>query len=437
MPRTLAGTLLLPNNTPLSNAKIHLTAKRVEPSSILTGINTSFTTDSSGVYSRVVVDGWYQVAIEYLDPTSGSNVGRRNVGDIFVDSTPGSVTLNALLIATTPPEDPNLGIFYELLAQATAQAAAAESSAAAAAASAASITIGTGPTNIPNTTILNARLGTSGNLGNGALATVTTGPNDTTPGRLWRNNDLVKVTTASDQTPGRVPVVDWMGIGGAGVNGGFNLDACCFFRGGPDDLSSFPSGLNINYGPDYNLQIYGNAGVGNNLNFRKEILGVWSGPYTFWHTGNVGNDAVNSFLNSANKSQMGNYIEELGTFTPLVYGTTSSGTCTYPLVVGRYRKLGNIVHCQISLGFTGHTGSGSIRVAGLPFTPNGSSANFAIVPIYREGGLPITSGNSLQSFINPGVPEIVLVEVTPTGSALFPSFPVNLSLLSATFSYEV
>ncbi len=152
MSRTVAGTLLLPDGTALANASIYLTAKRVETNSIVTAVSTFFTTNNAGVYSKVITNGWYNVAIEYLNPSTGSASRRWNLGDIFIDDTAGTVTLNALLITMTPPDDPTLDVFYEILADAQAAAAAASASAAAAAASAASISIGTGPTQIPNTT---------------------------------------------------------------------------------------------------------------------------------------------------------------------------------------------------------------------------------------------------------------------------------------------
>lgn len=164
MSRVVAGTLLLPNGQPMANASIYFTAKRTEPVSIIEGSNTFFTTNNAGVYNQTVVNGWYAVSIEYIADSSGAHTRRWSLGDVFIEDGAAS-TLEALIIASNPPSDLPLALFYEILADAQQAAADAQAAAIAAAASAASIAVGTGPTNIPNTTILNSRLGTSGNLG--------------------------------------------------------------------------------------------------------------------------------------------------------------------------------------------------------------------------------------------------------------------------------
>lgn len=167
MSRVVAGTLLLPNGQPMANASIYFTAKRTEPVSIIEGSNTFFTTNNAGVYNQSVVNGFYAVSIEYIADASGAYTRRWQLGDVFIETGAPS-TLEALIIASNVPDDIALGVFYEILEEAQAAAASASASAAAAAASAASIIIGTGPTEIPNTTILNSRLGTAGNLGTAA-----------------------------------------------------------------------------------------------------------------------------------------------------------------------------------------------------------------------------------------------------------------------------
>lgn len=57
-----------------------------------------------------------------------------------------------------------------------------------------------------------------------------------------------------------------------------------------------------------------------------------------------------------------------GTFTPTSYGTTAAGVATYTIQSGRYVRVGNVVHVYISVGWSAHTGTGNIRLGGLPFT---------------------------------------------------------------------
>ena len=56
---------------------------------------------------------------------------------------------------------------------------------------------------------------------------------------------------------------------------------------------------------------------------------------------------------------------EVGTFTPTVVGSTTAGTATYGSQTGRYTKIGNRVFFSIALDYSGHTGTGNMRIRGL------------------------------------------------------------------------
>jgi hypothetical protein len=60
---------------------------------------------------------------------------------------------------------------------------------------------------------------------------------------------------------------------------------------------------------------------------------------------------------------------EEGTWTPVVYGTTAAGVGTYTTQVGNYTKIGNTVRFNMTVVWTAHTGTGNMRISGLPFTP--------------------------------------------------------------------
>jgi len=64
---------------------------------------------------------------------------------------------------------------------------------------------------------------------------------------------------------------------------------------------------------------------------------------------------------------------EEGTFTPTIIGTTTAGTGTYDIQSGIYTKVGRVVHYQISLRWSAHTGTGGLRIEGLPFTADSNS----------------------------------------------------------------
>lgn len=65
-----------------------------------------------------------------------------------------------------------------------------------------------------------------------------------------------------------------------------------------------------------------------------------------------------------------NYLDdyEEGTFTPVIEGITTAGTGTYTTQVGKYVKIGNLVHCIIYINVDAHTGTGNMLINGLPFT---------------------------------------------------------------------
>ncbi|MEY2690107.1 MAG: Synechococcus phage [Pseudomonadota bacterium] len=66
------------------------------------------------------------------------------------------------------------------------------------------------------------------------------------------------------------------------------------------------------------------------------------------------------------------YYQE-GTFTPTVVGVTTAGTATYTVQTGSYTRIGDRVFFSVQLTWTGHTGTGAMRVSGLPFTAGGVS----------------------------------------------------------------
>ena len=80
-------------------------------------------------------------------------------------------------------------------------------------------------------------------------------------------------------------------------------------------------------------------------------------------------------------SELLNDYEE-GTFTPTIIGVTSAGTGTYSTQTGTYTKVGRLVSVQIVLTWTAHTGTGTMKVAGLPFTVSASVANPIAIAAY-------------------------------------------------------
>lgn len=70
-------------------------------------------------------------------------------------------------------------------------------------------------------------------------------------------------------------------------------------------------------------------------------------------------------VSSSDPNTLDDYEE--GTWTPTIVGTTTSGVGTYTVQSGNYTKIGNMVTYQASITWTSHTGTGNMRVSGLPF----------------------------------------------------------------------
>jgi hypothetical protein len=89
---------------------------------------------------------------------------------------------------------------------------------------------------------------------------------------------------------------------------------------------------------------------------------------------------------------------EEGTFTPTAFGTSVAGTTTYASQTGSYTKVGDTVHVDIYISWTAMTGTGDLRIGGLPFTSSSASNYYAIGTIVPLQGFTWPSG---KTQINP------------------------------------
>jgi hypothetical protein len=127
---------------------------------------------------------------------------------------------------------------------------------------------------------------------------------------------------------------------------------------------------------------------------------------------------------------------EEGTFTPTVTGSSTAGTGTYNTngQVGRYTKIGNRVSFTIYVDWSAHTGTGNLRVSGLPFTSNSAANAFNAVALYA-GALTYT-GPMLQAYFGAGSTTIIIGQMTAAGVAS--GVPMDTAAnLTLTGHYEV
>jgi hypothetical protein len=103
---------------------------------------------------------------------------------------------------------------------------------------------------------------------------------------------------------------------------------------------------------------------------------------------------------------------EEGTFTPTIVGSTTAGTASYTAQNGRYTKIGRLVTFEIYLVWSGGTGTGELRVSGLPFTSiSGAPFGYAFAPYMLNvtftannictGGYVLSSATSIRFIQTP------------------------------------
>ena len=92
---------------------------------------------------------------------------------------------------------------------------------------------------------------------------------------------------------------------------------------------------------------------------------------------------------------------EEGTFTPTIAGSTTAGTTTYLNQNGWYTKIGNQVTVNIFVNVSAVTGTGSLRIGGLPFTTRADANYQGSFPLL-VGGLNWTgAGTNITGYYGP------------------------------------
>jgi hypothetical protein len=105
---------------------------------------------------------------------------------------------------------------------------------------------------------------------------------------------------------------------------------------------------------------------------------------------NVGidaNDGTGDDLRAAFQKVNGNFssiFPIVSTFTPILTGVSSAGAGTYTAQVGRYTKVYNLVYYYIYLAWSAHSGTGNMRITGLPYTSLGTTNVAYFAPVMQS-----------------------------------------------------
>jgi hypothetical protein len=108
---------------------------------------------------------------------------------------------------------------------------------------------------------------------------------------------------------------------------------------------------------------------------------------------------------------------EEGTFTPVVEGSTTPGTATYSTQSGVYTKIGRMVQFTVNVGWSGHTGTGGLRISGLPFATSGIHT-IAI----RTVDITMPATSVIQGYVNSTQ---CVFETQPVGGGGAPSLAMD------------
>jgi hypothetical protein len=117
---------------------------------------------------------------------------------------------------------------------------------------------------------------------------------------------------------------------------------------------------------------------------------------------------------SADVNTLDDYEE--GTWTPVVVGTSTAGTASYVSQANAiYTKIGRAVTIQVWLEWSSGTGTGDLRMSGLPFTVN---ANYQAVPCVARMGpkITLTASNVLVTVFQQNTTQIVFNQYETGGS---------------------
>ena len=138
---------------------------------------------------------------------------------------------------------------------------------------------------------------------------------------------------------------------------------------------------------------------------------------------NYGSRIQGTLIDTANGYRPVSSVDS--TFTPTIIGTSSAGTATYSNQVGAYTRIADLCYFQISLIWTAGTGSGDLRIAGLPFTSAGNSTKAYGTAINGyTSNISISAGNYITAYVPSSSTQLALAQ-NPTGGGSVAPVPYD------------
>ena len=182
-----------------------------------------------------------------------------------------------------------------------------------------------------------------------------------------------KKVAVSDLTAGRTVAATKFGAGGI-ISPSYTFDADTASYGGSILRGTRGTSVLAAY---QGSSSDGYLGMSSNNNLRllvndAAVVTLTTGSDVSINTGNLvigtsGKGIDFSATPGTGTSELLNDYEE-GTWTPVIIGSSTAGSGTYSLQEGFYTKIGRQVTVTGAIVWSAHTGTGTMRVSGLPYT---------------------------------------------------------------------
>ena len=135
--------------------------------------------------------------------------------------------------------------------------------------------------------------------------------------------------------------------------------------------------------------------------------------------------------------------DQTGSFTPIVFGGSSSGAASsYSVRVGRYVRVGKLVNIVINVTYTGHTGTGDLRISGssdgtsvtgLPFTTVSTTNDYPVGSCVVDS---LTFSGQVAVYATAGSSFLRLISLSTGAAASFVAMDAAATLI-LTATYEI
>lgn len=220
------------------------------------------------------------------------------------------------------------------------------------------------------------------------------------------------------------------------VNGGYK-SARDSLSGGVYNTFDFIEGVTTtgylrNYGSVYGAGLNNQIHLWNTQN-ANIVVGVNNATAGSFTTNGLAFPAGKGIDFSANANAPGMTSElltwyEEGTWTPVIEGSSSAGTATYVARSGTYTRIGRVVYIQAYVVWNSGTGTGDLRLSGLPFFAGAGTQAYGGVFFPVIGDITATASNVISGgYVLSGSGTIRITQTPVGGGSAYTSVPYDAS----------